>query len=338
MVDNAKRPDEFELIERFFAPLAKGEPGALGLQDDAALLSPEEGKRLIVTTDTLSAGVHFPADEAPGDTAARLMGVNLSDLAAMGARPWVYTLSLSLPEDWQPSFVEEFARELGRQQEAYGLHLVGGDTVAGKGPLTLTLTVIGTVDEGRELRRVGAEAGDYVYVSGTLGDGALGLKVMKGEIDGLADEHAEELLARYRRPQPRVQLGLGLAGLASAAIDVSDGLVADLGHVAKASGQDAVIEASRVPFSEAAKAAFAIEPDLMETALTGGDDYELLFTAPPTAADNIKGLSKELDLALTRIGQMGPDGDGPGDNAGDVRVIDDDGREMTFAGAGYRHF
>ncbi len=331
---NAKRPDEFELIARFFAPLAEGESDALGLQDDAALLSPEPGKRLIVTTDTLSAGVHFPVDEAPEDTAAKLLGVNLSDLAAMGARPWVYTLSLCLPEDWQPSFLEEFARELGRQQEAYGLHLVGGDTVAGKGPLTLTLTVIGTVDEGGELKRGGAQAGDHVYISGTLGDGALGLRVMQGEIDGLAGNHAEELLARYRRPQPRVQLGLRLAGLATAAIDVSDGLVADLGHLAKASGQDAVIEAGRVPFSDAARAAFALEPDLLETVLTGGDDYELLFTAPPSAADDIEGLSKELDLALTRIGQMGADGDG----AGDVRVIDDDGREMTFAEAGYRHF
>ena len=331
---NAKRPDEFELIARFFAPLAEGESGALGLQDDAALLRPEEGKRLIVTTDTLSAGVHFPAEEAPGDIAAKLLGVNLSDLAAMGARPWVYTLSLSLPEDWQPSFLEEFARELGRQQEAYGLHLVGGDTVAGKGPLTLTLTVIGTVDEGGELRRGGAQAGDHVYLSGTLGDGALGLRVMQGEIDGLAGKHAEELLARYRRPRPRVQLGLRLAGLASAAIDVSDGLVADLGHLAKASAHDTIIEAGRVPFSDAARAAFALNPDLMKVALTGGDDYELLFTAPSTAADDIEGLSKELDLALTRIGQMGADGE----DAGDVRVIGDDGREMTFAGAGYRHF
>jgi thiamine-monophosphate kinase len=331
---NAKRPDEFELIARFFAPLAEGESGALGLQDDAALLRPEEGKRLIVTTDTLSAGVHFPAEEAPGDIAAKLLGVNLSDLAAMGARPWVYTLSLSLPEDWQPSFLEEFAQELGRQQEAYGLHLVGGDTVAGKGPLTLTLTVIGTVDEGGELRRGGAQAGDHVYLSGTLGDGALGLRVMQGEIDGLAGKHAEELLARYRRPRPRVQLGLRLAGLASAAIDVSDGLVADLGHLAKASAHDAIIEAGRVPFSDAARAAFALNPDLMKVALTGGDDYELLFTAPSTAADDIEGLSKELDLALTRIGQMGADGE----DAGDVRVIGDDGREMTFAEAGYRHF
>ena len=331
---NVKRPDEFELIARFFAPLAEGESGALGLQDDAALLRPEEGKRLIVTTDTLSAGVHFPAEEAPGDIAAKLLGVNLSDLAAMGARPWVYTLSLSLPEDWQPSFLEEFARELGRQQEAYGLHLVGGDTVAGKGPLTLTLTVIGTVDEGGELRRGGAQAGDHVYLSGTLGDGALGLRVMQGEIDGLAGKHAEELLARYRRPRPRVQLGLRLAGLASAAIDVSDGLVADLGHLAKASAHDAIIEAGRVPFSDAARAAFALNPDLMKVALTGGDDYELLFTAPSTAADDIEGLSKERDLALTRIGQMGADGE----DAGDVRVIGDDGREMTFAEAGYRHF
>ncbi len=244
----AERPDEFELIARYFAPLAKGEAGALGLIDDAALLTPEPGKRLIVTTDTLSAGVHFPADSSPADTAARLLGVNLSDLAAMGAAPWVYTLALCLPEDWQVSYVEAFAAELERQQETHAIHLVGGDTVVGKGPLTLTLTAFGTVDEGREMKRSGAGDGDQVFVSGTIGDGALGLKVLQGEIDGLAAVHGEALLARYRRPQPRVQLGQHLSGLASAAIDVSDGLVADLGHVAKASAQDAVIEAGRVPF------------------------------------------------------------------------------------------
>jgi len=336
---NAQRPDEFELIARFFAPLAEDEAGALGLVDDAALLSPEAGKRLIVTTDTLSAGVHFPEDEDPKDTAARLVGVNLSDLAAMGARPWVYTLSLCLPEDWQTPYLEEFAAELGRQQEAYGIRLVGGDTVAGKGPLTLTLTAIGTVGEGKELRRGGAQAGDQVYISGTLGDGTLGLRVMKGEIDGLEDKHAEALLARYRRPQPRVRLGLRLAGLASAAIDVSDGLVADLGHVARASGLGAVVEAGRVPFSDAARAAFALfnksgDPDLVKAALTGGDDYELLFTAPASAAGDIEDLSKELGLALTRIGHMVASRDG----ADPVRVIDDDGKDMTFEEAGYRHF
>lgn len=335
---NDNKPDEFEIIARFFAPLAAAEPGALGLTDDAALLKPPPGRQLAVTTDSLCAGVHFPADEDPGTIAARLIGVNLSDLAAMGAEPWAYTLSLALPGDWngdwRAGFLEAFAEELGRQQETHGIHLVGGDTVATPGPLMLTLTAIGTVAEGRELRRSGAEAGDDVYVSGSIGDAALGLKVLKDELTGLRRQHAEYLLARYRRPQPRVRLGGRLFGLASAAIDVSDGLVADLRHVARTSRVEASIDLGLVPFSAAASAAMASDPALSELAITGGDDYELLFTAPPSAAPRLEDLSKDIGLALTIIGKIG----GEGDKAGHVRVVDEDGREMTIKDSGYRHF
>ncbi len=331
---NDKKPDEFEIIARFFAPLAAAEPGALGLTDDAALLKPDSGRQLVVTTDSLCAGVHFPADEDPGTIAARLIGVNLSDLAAMGAEPWVYTLALALPGDRQAGFLEAFAKGLKEQQEKHGIHLVGGDTVATPGPLTLTLTAIGTVAEGHELRRSGAEADDDVYVSGSIGDAALGLKVLKGELTGLGRQQAEHLLARYHRPEPRARLGGRLFGLASAAIDVSDGLVADLGHVARASRVEASINLGQVPFSTAAIAAMASDPALLEVAITGGDDYELLFTAPSSAAARIEDLSKEIGLALTRIGRIG----GDGDNVGHVRAVDEDGREITFKNGGFHHF
>ncbi|MDA1089395.1 MAG: thiamine-phosphate kinase [Proteobacteria bacterium] len=332
---NDKKPDEFEIIARYFAPLAAGEPGALGLLDDAALLNPPPGRQLVVTTDSLSAGVHFPADEAASDIAARLIGVNLSDLAAMGAEPWAYTLSLALPEDWQHEFIEPFAEELGRQQKHHSIHLVGGDTVATKGPLTLTLTAIGTVADGQALRRNGAQSGDDVYVSGSIGDAALGLKVLKGELTGLPASLAEHLLARYHRPQPRVRLGARLFGIASAAIDISDGLVADLGHIARASGGGALLYVDRVPYSAAALAAIALDPALVEAAIIGGDDYELLFTAPASLAGRIEDLSLEIDLALTRIGSIN---NGNVDNAEPVRVADGNGGELSIKTGGYRHF
>ncbi len=333
---NDKKPDEFEIIARYFAPLAAAEPGALSLGDDAALLQPPPGRQLVVTTDSLSAGVHFPTDEAAPDIAARLIGVNLSDLAAMGAEPWAYTLSLALPEDgdWNAGFFEAFAEGLGRQQEIHSFHLVGGDTVATKGPLTLTLTAIGTVADGQALRRNGAAAGDHVYVSGTIGDAALGLKVLTGELTGLPSNLEAYLLDRYHRPQPRVGLGGRLFGIASAAIDISDGLVADLGHLARASGGGASITLDRVPFSAAALAAIALDPALVEAAITGGDDYELLFTGPAPHVARIEDLSKEMDLALTRIGNIV----GNGDNANPVRVVDEAGGEVSIKNGGYRHF
>ncbi len=332
----SKKPDEFELISRFFAPLAT-EPGAFGLADDAAVLTPEKGKRVVVTTDSLIAGVHFPGDEDPGLVAVRLVAVNLSDLAAMGAKPWAYTLSLALAEDWDTTWIESFSEGLRREQEAFGLRLVGGDTVVTPGPMTLTLTALGTVAEGAELRRSNARPGDDIYVSGTIGDSALGLQVLKGGIDGLGPDQAEALLSRYHRPEPRVQLGGRLAGLAKGTIDVSDGLVADLGHVAKASGYGAIIEAARVPFSDAVRAAIQLDPALGDLAMTGGDDYELLFTVTPKDAGRVKELSQELDLPLTAIGRIGGEGNGKNEGAG-VQVLGPDGEKITFKQGGFRHF
>jgi thiamine-monophosphate kinase len=331
---NDKKPDEFELIARFFAPLASGEAGALGLGDDAAVLSPPPGRQLVVTTDVLTAGVHFFDDENPADVAARLIGVNLSDLAAMGAEPWVYTLALALPEDWNPDWLAAFSGELRDQQDRFAIHLVGGDTTRTPGPLTLSLTALGTVGAGECLRRNGACAGDRIYVSGTIGDAALGLMCLQDGIEGLDEIHVQSLAVRYHRPQPRVELGRRLYGLATAAIDISDGLVADLGHLARESGLDAVINAGQVPYSQAARAAMSLDSGFRERTLTGGDDYELLFSVPGAAGAAIAAIADAIGLALTPIGTVSKaDGE-----AGRVRVLGDDGRVLPIGKSGYRHF
>lgn len=331
-VAKAKRLGEFDLIRRFFAPLAAAAPGALGLTDDAALIKARKGRDLVVTTDALVAGIHFPADETPDSVAARALGINLSDLAAMGATPRAYTLAIALPGRCGAGWIARFAAELGRLQKHYRIHLIGGDTVATKGPLTLSVTAIGDVEQGTALRRGGAKAGDAVYVSGTIGDAALGLKAVLGGLRSLSGRHRKALIDRYRRPRPRVRLGRALVGLAHAAIDVSDGLVADLGHVAETSGLAADIDAGRVPLSVAGRAALADDPRVMAVILSGGDDYEIVFTAPPRADAAVARLARRLKLPLTRIGHMTKG------KKGAVRVKDQRGRALRLARDGYQHF
>lgn len=322
---------EFELIARYLAPLARGAEGAFGLTDDAALLTPPEGESLVLTVDTLVEGIHYLPDDPPGQVARKLLRVNLSDLAAMGARPLAYLLSLALPRHCEETWLAGFTAGLAEDQAAYGLDLIGGDTVGTDGPATLTLTAVGAVTPERVLRRAAAAAGDEIYVSGSLGDAALGLKVLRGELT-VPDEAAGTLAARYRLPQPRIDLGraLAAAGLASAAIDVSDGLVADLGHLCDAWRLGADVEADAVPLSEPAAAALERVPELREAILTGGDDYELLFTVPAGRNRKVAELAERLDLRLTRIGRMSED-------AG-VRVLDAAGRRVALNAAGWTHF
>ncbi len=334
----SKRPDEFELIRRYFAPLAKSAPGAFALTDDAAALPVAAGRRLIVTTDVLVAGVHFPDDETPQSVAARLIGVNLSDLAAMGARPEAYVMAIALTRNCGVGWIKAFAGELKRQQKAHRIALIGGDTVATDGPLTVCLTALGSVGKGRELRRNGACAGDLIFVSGTIGDATLGLLALRGGIPGLGKRHAKALIGRYRRPQPRVQLGLGLVGLATAAIDVSDGLIADVGHVAETSRCTAEIDVDRVPLSTAARAAVARHLSLRERALTGGDDYELAFTVAPSHRKAVAALARRLRLPLTEIGRMRRPPDIGRGAVPAVEARDGAGRRIRFAKVGYRHF
>jgi thiamine-monophosphate kinase len=322
--------DEFGLIARFFAPLAAAEPGALGLTDDAAVLDLPAGSRLVAATDALVAGVHFLAEDPPGDVARKLMRVNLSDLAAMGAVPRAVLLAAVLPRGTSEAWLEAFSGGLAADVREFGAPLVGGDTVATDGPLTLALTALGTVDQRGVLTRAEAKAGDDIYVSGTIGDAALGLRLLKGELAGLGDRERAALVARYRVPTPRLALGRALVGIAHACIDVSDGLLADLGHVCDCSGLGAQITAAAVPLSPAARAAGAADRDLLSAVLGGGDDYELAFTAPPSARAAVEGMAAAAGVSVTRIGTMTP-GEG-------VEVTDAAALGLILGKRGFSHF
>lgn len=319
---------EFERIRRFFAPLAG--PGGLGLLDDAALVEGRAGHRLVMTADAIVAGVHFLPDDPPYLVARKLLRVNLSDLAAMGARPLHYLLTTALPATLGADWVESFARGLGADQELYGVSLLGGDSVATDGPAVLSLTAIGEVAAGAEIRRCAAQDGDEVWVSGTIGDAYLGLGVLQGGYPQLAAELRAQLIGRFQLPEPRVSLGPALAGVARAMIDVSDGLIADLGHICETSHVAAVVELPALPMSAAAATVVAADLQLAARLACGGDDYELLFTAPPRAAETIRGIGSRLDIRLTRIGGIEP---GTG-----VRLLDAAGRVVDIGVAGYRHF
>lgn len=328
---------EFELIERFFAPLAAGAPGAFGLTDDAATVDVPPGETLVVTADALVAGVHFLVDDSPADIAAKALRVNLSDLASMGARPNAYTLTMAMTHDIDGGWLEAFAASLAADQRRFGIHLIGGDTVATPGPLTLSICAFGTVKAGAELRRSGARAGDAVFVTGTIGDAALGLAVLQKRLEVLDASHCEKLVMRYRRPIPRTECGPRLVGLATAAIDVSDGLAADLGHICETSGVTASLETARVPLSEAARAALAAGAAGWPDIVCGGDDYEVLFCAPDDAGPALAAIAADLGLPITRIGRIEPP---HGDEAPDrlVRIVDAAGQPIALAKAGYRHF
>jgi thiamine-monophosphate kinase len=319
---------EFGRIQRFFAPLATA-TGALGLLDDAAVLALEPGERLVLTMDTIVEGVHFlPTD--PADLVARkLLRVNLSDLAAMGAKPVGYLSSIALPRRCDDAWVGRFATGLAEDQAAFGISMLGGDSVSTPGPVTLTVTALGIVEAGREIRRSGARPGDLVLVSGTIGDGALGLMAANLSLPDLDEGHRAELVDRYRLPRPRLELGRTLAGLAHAMIDVSDGLVADLGHIADVSGVSAVIEAARIPLSAAAGSALALDVGLFERILTGGDDYEILFTAGPESLEEILALGRTLDVPVTLIGHI--------EAGSGVRVVDRDGARIELSRGGWQH-
>jgi thiamine-monophosphate kinase len=275
------RYSEDDLIARLFAPIAG--PAGLGLADDAALLPPCTDPT-VATTDMLVAGVHFFPDDPPALIARKALRVNLSDLAAKGAEPVGFLLSLALPPDWTNEWLTAFAMGLAEDARTYAIPLIGGDTTATPGPLTLSITALGRAP--RFVPRAGARPGDAVFVSGTIGDAALGLVLRRdpalaARLSPTARTHLDD---RYLLPRPRLDLLPTLRAHATAAMDVSDGLAGDLAKLCRASGVSAVVEAPLVPFSPAAREAMALSPALFETALTGGDDYEILFTAPPDVA------------------------------------------------------
>lgn len=319
---------EFGRIERFFTPLAG--PGGLGLKDDAALVDCTPGHRLIVSVDAIVEGVHYLPDDPPDLVARKLLRVNLSDLAAMGARPLHYLLATALPAARGDDWVARFAAGLAEDQARFGVALLGGDSVSTSGPAVLSLTAIGEVAAGAEIRRSGARPGDRIWVSGTIGDAFLGLKVLCGDYPALMPADRAVLAARFQLPEPRTELGPRLAGIAHAMCDVSDGLLADLGHICEASGTGATVALASLPLSPAARLAAAGDPDMPAHLAVAGDDYELLFTAPPEAEQTIQRLAAELDLPITPIGTVGT-------GAG-VRLVDAGGNPIPVEAAGYRHF
>ena len=321
-------PGEFELIRRYFAPLAG--PGSLKLTDDAAVVDLQADRSLVATTDTVIAGVHFLADDPPDLIARKALRVNLSDLASMGAEPLGYLLVTALPAGIDENWVAQFSRGLAQDQAEFSIALLGGDTAFTPGPLSLTITALGQVERGKALLRSGAKPGDLVYVSGTIGDSAFGLKLAKGEPLTLSPSEKSSLLDRYRLPQPRLGLGRRLIGVASAAMDVSDGFAADLGHICQASRVGALVEAAKLPVSPALRSVLEVgEASLVEVA-TGGDDYELLFTAPAAVELLLGRIATELALPLTAVGEIRRE---PG-----VVVLDQNGRAVELGPGGYRHF
>ena len=314
--------DEFETIARLFAPLTRGEPGAFGLGDDAALLTPRPGFDLVLTKDAIVGGVHFFPDDPPAAIGAKLMRVNLSDLAAKGASPRAFLLAAAIPPTVDDAWLAAFAAGIGADLDEFGGALVGGDTVSTPGPAVFSLTAIGEVPTGTMIRRAGARPGDLVCVSGTIGDAAL---YVAHRLHGAAVAGRDQLEERYRIPRPRLALGAALRGLAHAGCDISDGLVADLGHICAQSGLGAVIEAAAVPLSAAARETLEKTPALLSTVLTGGDDYELVFALPPEA--DLAALA-----AVCPVSVIGRFEQGQG-----VRVTDRAGLPLKLDRTGWRH-
>jgi len=313
---------EFDLIAKYFTRTVTR--AALGVGDDCALFAPAPGMQLAVSSDMLVEGRHFLPTVAPDRLGHKALAVNLSDLAACGAKPVAFTLALAMPRV-DERFLEGFARGLLALADAHGCELIGGDTT--QGPLNLCITVFGELPQGEALLRSGARAGDDLYVSGTLGDARLALEVFRGTV-ALAGDAFEQVRVAMELPQPRVALGLALRGIATSAIDVSDGLLGDLAHVLRRSGVGAELQVDALPRS----AVLAALPETLQRdcTLAGGDDYELVFSAAPDAAARVAAAARSAQVAVTRIGRLNAD-------AG-LHLIDRDGRPVAHTFASFDHF
>lgn len=317
---------EDKLIARYFRPLAK-HPGAFDFTDDAAAITPPAGHDLVLKTDGLIAGVHFFPDDPAEGVGRKALRVNLSDLAAKGAAPLGFLLAIALPKDFSEDWLADFARGLGEDADAYGCPLLGGDTDSTPGPISISVAAFGTVPSGTMVKRSGAQVGDRVFVSGTIGDAALGLRVRRGE---LADTSGH-LVSRYRVPQPRTALAEALRAHASAAMDISDGLVGDLAKLCAASNASVDIEVARVPRSDAAEAALASDCELIKPLLTGGEDYEVLCTIAPDRVASFQAAAARAGVPVADIGRIVA-GTAP------PRFLSPGGQPLTFLHTSYSHF
>ena len=318
---------EFELIQRFFTRQIHGRSDiVLGVGDDAALISPPPDQQLVIAIDTLVKGVHFPETTTPYDIGWKALAVNLSDLAAMGADPAWFTLALTLPESSE-TWLTDFSRGLFELANQYNLPLIGGDTT--RGPLTVTVQVGGTVPAGQALLRTGASPGDHVFVTGTLGDATLALRMLTGEIPGNASIYPE-LFDHLNRPRPRIAEGRALRGIASCAIDISDGLLADLQHILDASDCGAEIFQANLPFSHSARRLLEQDPEIWRTLICGGDDYQLCFCVTPENSMQLTRIAQQHDFHFTEIGRVV--------ESSELHCLDATGKPVVIPARGYSHF
>jgi thiamine-monophosphate kinase len=323
------RPGEFELIARIFAPLAKNAPGAFDLSDDVALLTPRIGHEIVLKADSLIEGVHFRRDDPPSTVGRKALRRALSDLAAKGAEPTAYLLALALPNWPDMPWLEAFASGLAADQAEFGIALLGGETNATPGPVTITVTAVGFVPEGALIRRRGAKPGDLVFVTGTIGDAGAGLQALVEQAE-VSRPALEPLISRYRLPAPRLAFGRALRGIATAAIDVSDGLLADLGHIAKVSAVRFEVDSTAIPLSIELRNAWGGGLGTRIRAATWGDDYEIAFTASPMAQPMIREVGQRTTTAVSLIGRVVA---GQG-----AAFLDESGAEVPLDRRGYTHF
>jgi len=325
---------EEELIQTFLAPLAAGAPGAFGLTDDCAALTPPPGTDLVLKTDAVAEGVHYLPDDPPETIGWKSLAVNASDLAAKGAAPLAYLMSLSFPAAPSRAWLAGFAAGLARAQAAFGCHLVGGDTDRRPGPVSITIMIAGIVPTGAMVRRTTARPGDRLFVSGTLGDGALGLQVLRNPglatAAGLDAAAIDGLVARYRTPTPRLALAEALRKHASAAMDLSDGLAKDLGRMMRASGTGARVAFARLPLSAPAARLLAADPSRTAAIAATGDDYEILAAVPATSAASFAADAARAGVPVTDIGEVV--------SGAQVVISDSAGAALSFGRTGWDHF
>jgi len=318
--------DEFDIIAKIFAPLATA-PFAFGLKDDAAAIPPRPGFDMVVTTDAVAEGTDFFAFDTPSGIARKALRVNLSDLASKGAEPAFYLLNLSLPATVTADWLRSFAQGLRADQEDFEIGLLGGDTGRTEGPLSIAVTAMGYLPEGTLVRRSGAKPGHDLYVTGTIGDSGGGLQIRREKLADISVQHRNFLLDAYHLPKPPVRFGSSLRRFASASIDVSDGLIADLDHVAKISGVKLVLDAAAIPRSNALRAFWGDDAEAIIRATTVGDDYQIAFTA--SDHESVMAAARETAVTVTRIGRV---------EGGEGVELQFEGRKLAVPKPGYRHF
>ena len=327
---------EFDWIKRALSPLTNREPGTFALKNDGAVLHHDPGRDIVISTDTLIENTHFLSGEDPGHIAQKALRVNLSDLAAMGAKPLCYTLNLALTKAQDKDFLEAFVSGLQKDQEEFSLYLLGGDTTTGEGRLTITMTLFGSVPEGACWGRSNACEGDYVYITGSIGEGVLGLYLRQQTMTCSDPELSHRLIHRHLLPQPRADIyKLAADNLVSAAIDISDGVIADLGHICNHSGVAIDINLSDLPI-ESDTLELCAQADIpIKDLAAGGDDYELVLCVNSDKNEEFLESSKTLPFSLKNIGRLRAS---RGESSGAVRLFDNEGRDITPLKTGWTHF